>query len=77
MPLQPGTLQGPFGCSGGVAVNLPELTWLISCSMVADHYLFQCVIAMFFGYLRAVGEGKHGYRKASACKTSSNMQYLL
>ena len=27
---------------GGVELNLPEFTWLISCSIVADYYLFQC-----------------------------------
>ena len=44
----------------GEELNLAEFTWLISCSIATDHYLFQCLKAMFFSYLQAVGaEGKH------------------
>ena len=32
---------------GGVGLNLPEFTWLISCSIVTDHYLFQHFIALY------------------------------
>ena len=43
---------------GGGRLNLPEFTWLISCSIVTDHYLFQCLTAMFFGYLQKVTAGE-------------------
>ena len=47
---------------GGVELNLPEFTWLISCCIATDQYLFQCVKAMFFGYLQAIGaESMYGY----------------
>ena len=46
---------------GGARLNLPDLPefkGLIGCSSVTDHYLFQCLISMFFGYLQAVGAEK-------------------
>ena len=39
----------------GVRLNLSEFTWLVSCSIVTSHYLFQYLKAMFFGYLNGVG----------------------
>ena len=42
---------------GGVGLNFPELTWLISSSIVTDHYLFQRFKALFFGYLQEVRTG--------------------
>ena len=42
---------------GDVRLDLPEITWLISCSIVTDHFLFQCLKAMFFGYLQELGGG--------------------
>ena len=44
--------------SVGVRLNLPELTWSISCSIVTDHYLFQHHKAMLFGYLQEVWAGR-------------------
>ena len=41
----------------GVGLNLREFTWLLSCSIVTNHYLFQRFIALFFGYLQEVGTG--------------------
>ena len=38
-----------------VRLNLPEFTWLISCSIVTDHYIFQRFKGLFFGYLQEVG----------------------
>ena len=42
---------------GGVRLNLPELMWSVSCSVVTDHYLFQCLKAVFFDYLQEVRAG--------------------
>ena len=42
---------------GDIGLNLPEFAWLISCA-VWDHYSFQCLKPMFFGYLHAVGSGE-------------------
>ena len=42
---------------GGVRLNLSEFTWLGSCSMVTDHYIFQCLKAMSSGYLQEVRAG--------------------
>ena len=49
-----------------VELNLTEFTWFVSFYIFTDHYLFQCLKAIFFGCLQAAGgqEGKHGY-----CKT--------
>ena len=47
-----GRCEGPS--VGGVRLNLPEFTWLISSSVVTNHYLFQCLKAMFFGNLQEV-----------------------
>ena len=43
---------------GGLRLNLPESTRLISCSIVTDQYLFQCLKAMLFGYLLEVRAGR-------------------
>ena len=43
---------------GGVRLNLPEFTWLMSCSIVSDHYLFQCLTAVFFLFLQEAGGRK-------------------
>ena len=49
---------------GGVRLNLPEYTWLIGCSIATDHYLFQCLKGMFYGYLQTImAGGKHDYRE--------------
>ena len=53
-----GTSREPFGWGGGTRLNLPEFTWLISCSVVIDHYRFQCHEAMFFEYLQVVRAGR-------------------
>ena len=57
---------------GGVRLNLPAFTWLISCSIVTDHYLFQCLKAMFFGYLKEERAGG----QARLSKTL-NVQHIL
>ena len=36
---------------------LNEFTLLIRCSIVTDHYLFQCLKAILFGYVQAIGAG--------------------
>ena len=36
---------------------LPEFTLLIRCSIVTNHYSFQCLKAIFSGYLQAIGAG--------------------
>ena len=43
---------------GAVGLNLPEFIWLVSCSIVMNHYSFQCLKAMFFSYLHAEGVGR-------------------
>ena len=43
---------------GGVRLNLFEVTWLVSCTSVSDHYSIQCPKPMSFGYLYAVGSGE-------------------
>ena len=43
---------------GGVRLNLPELTWLVSCAIVNDHCSFQCAKAMPFCYLYTAGSGE-------------------
>ena len=51
---------------GGVKLNLTDFTWFTNFYIFTDHYLFQCLKVMFFGYLQAAGggqEGKHGYLK--------------
>ena len=40
---------------GGVKPNLTEFTWFLSFYIFTDHYLFQCLKAIFFGYLQAAG----------------------
>ena len=35
-----------------------ESTWLVSCSIVTYHYSSQCLKAMLFRYLQAVGAGR-------------------
>ena len=35
---------------GGVKLNLPEFSWLVSCSVVTNNNLFQRLQAIFFGY---------------------------
>ena len=42
----------------GVRLNLPEFTWLVSCSIFNDHYSFKFVITLLSGYLdvEVVGE---------------------
>ena len=40
---------------GGVKLNLTEFTWFASVYIFTDHYLFQCLKVIFFGYLQAVG----------------------
>ena len=47
---------------GGVELNLPEVTWLVGGASVSDHYPFQCLEAMFFSYLYAVGSGELIFR---------------
>ena len=49
--------------AGGVKLNLTEFTWIVSFYVFTDHYLFQCLKEIFFGYLQAAGgqESKHGY----------------
>ena len=55
--------------AGGVKLNLPEFTWFASFYIFTDHYVFQWLKVIFFGYLQAVRgqEGKHGYYKFSLC----------
>ena len=48
---------------GGVKPNLTEFTPFVSLFILTDHYLFQCLKVIFFGYLQVARgqEGKHGY----------------
>ena len=39
----------------GVGLHLTEFAWLVSCSIITDHYSFQCLKEMFFGYFHVVG----------------------
>ena len=42
---------------GGVKLNLTEFTWFESFYIFTDHYLFQSLKVIFFGYLQAAGGG--------------------
>ena len=44
-------------CCVAARLNLPEFTWLVSCSVSPNHYLFQYHKTIFFGYLHVVGAG--------------------
>ena len=39
----------------GVKLNLTEFMSFISFYIFTDHYLFQCLEVIFFGYLQAAG----------------------
>ena len=56
LSLNTGMLREPFGW-GVVNLNLFEAVWLVSCSIVADYYSFQCLKAIIFSYLHAVETG--------------------
>ena len=62
--LHTGMSQEPFGW-GAVMLNLSEFIWLVSCSIVTDHYSFQYLNAMLFRYLHAIG----GRRASMAIET--------
>ena len=61
---------------GGVRLNLPEFTWLISCSIATDHYLFQCLKATFFGYLQVVGAGGQAWL-SKTFKVQDSLYYTM
>ena len=42
---------------GCVKLNLTEFTWFVNFYIFTDHYLFQCLKAIFSGYLQAAGGG--------------------
>ena len=42
---------------GGVRLNLTELFWLVSCSLLTHHNSLTSLKALLFGYLNAVGAG--------------------
>ena len=56
----------------GVRLNLHEFTWLKSCSIVINHYLFQCLKTVLFGYLYAVG----GRRTSMVTKDFNLLNFL-
>ena len=51
-----GASREPCGW-GLVKLSFPEIKWLISCSIVTEHYLFQPHKATLFSYLPVVGAG--------------------
>ena len=62
-----GMSQEPFGY-GVVRFSLTEFTWLVSCSIVTDHYSFQYLKAILFRCLHAVGVvGQAWLLKLSIC----------
>ena len=54
MLLYTGRLQELFSW-GSLGLDLPEFSWLVTCSIVANHYFFQCRKAILFGYICVVG----------------------
>ena len=40
---------------GGVKLNFTEFSKFVSFCIFTDHYLFQCLKAILFGYLQAAG----------------------
>ena len=45
---------------GGIKLNLTEFTSLVRFYIFTDHYLFQCLKVIFFGYLQSAGGGAGG-----------------
>ena len=46
-----GCHESPLVGGEGVRLNVREFTWLISCSFVTDHYLFQCLKVLYLEIL--------------------------
>ena len=48
----------------GVRLNFPEFKLLVKCSIVTDHYLFQCLKAMFFGFISSANMDIESFQRA-------------
>ena len=55
----------------GVRLNFPEFKLLMRCSIVTDHYLFQCFKAMFFGFISSASLDIENFQRTRQSLASS------